>query len=178
MAFALLTFPGKGGGKMNAALKRCVNYLDLIAIPYSHSVHAPAYTALDVAAADRLPARNLAKTVLYRGDNGYGLLVLRADYVVDFAEVLRLLGLKEIRLATEAELAQLFPDSELGAMPPIGNSVEMPVLIDEGLAAAEFIAFNAGTHQDVIHMSFEDFVAVVNPLIAQFAVPRTILAAV
>jgi Ala-tRNA(Pro) deacylase len=160
------------------ALKRCLDYLDRNSIQYSHSIHAPAYTAVDVAAADRLPARNLAKTVSYRGDNGYGILLLRADYVVDFAEVLRLLGLKEIRLATETELAQLFPDSELGAMPPFGNSMEMPVLIDEGLAASEFIAFNAGTHRDVIHLTFEDFVALVNPLIARFAVPRAALAAV
>lgn len=160
------------------ALKRCLDYLDRSGVPYSHSTHPPAFTAVEVAAADRLPARNLAKTVLYRGDNGYGMLVLRADYIVDFAEVLRLLGLKDIRLATETEVAQLFPDSELGAMPPFGNSIEMPILIDEGLAAAEFIAFNAGTHRDAIHMSFEDFVAVSNPLIARFALPRATLATV
>ena len=163
---------------MNAALKRCLNYLDFVAIPYSHSVHAPAYTAVAVAAADRLPARNLAKTVVYRGDDGYGLLLLRADDVVDFAEVQRLLGLKEIRLATEAELAELFPESEIGAMPPLGNSVEMPILIDEWLAVAEFIAFNAGTHRDVINMSLDDFVAVANPLVAGFAVPREVFAVV
>jgi len=160
------------------ALQRCVEFLDRNGIRYSHSIHTPAYTAIDVAAADRLPARNLAKAVVYRGDNGYGLLLLRADYIVDFNEVLRLLGLKDVRLATETELATLFPDSELGAMPPFGNSIEMPVLIDEGLAATDFIAFNAGTHQDVIHMSFEDFVAMANPLIARFAVPRTIFASV
>ena len=77
------------------ALKRCLDYLDRTATPYSHSVHAPAYTAVGVAVADRLPARNLAKTVLYRGDNGYGILLLRADYMVDFNEVSRLLGLKK-----------------------------------------------------------------------------------
>ncbi len=160
------------------ALKRCLDYLDRNATQYSHSTHAPAYTGLDVAQADRLPAGNLAKAVVYRGDNGFGMLLLRADYVVDFTEVLRLLGLKGIRLATEAELARLFPDSELGAMPPFANPVEMPVLIDEGLAAAEFIAFNAGTHRDVIHMSFEDFVALVNPLIGRFAVSHATLFAV
>jgi Ala-tRNA(Pro) deacylase len=160
------------------ALKRCLDYLDRNATPYSHSTHAPAYTGLEVADADRLPARNLAKAVVYRGDNGYGILLLRADYLVDFAEVQRLLGLKKIRLATETELANLFPDSELGAMPPFGNPFELPMLIDEGLAAAEFIAFNAGTHRDVIHMSFEDFVALVNPLIGRFAVAQSTLLAV
>ena len=83
-----------------------------------------------------------------------------------------------MRLGTEAELIELFPDSELGAMPPFGNLVQMPVLIDEGLAAAGFIAFNAGTHRDVIHMSFEDFVTLANPLIARFAVPQSTLLSV
>lgn len=160
-----------------SVLRRCLDYLDRNRIQYSHSMHVPAYTAMEVAAADRVPARNLAKAVVYRGDNGYGILLLRADYTVDFTEVLRLLGLKSIRLATETELAKLFPDSELGAMPPFGNPFEVPVLIDEGLAASEFIAFNAGTHRDVIHMSFVDFVALVNPLIGRFAVSQpTILA--
>jgi Ala-tRNA(Pro) deacylase len=177
MAFSLLVSMARGGGKMNA-LKRCLDYLERAGIPYSHSTHAPAFTAAEVAAADRLPARNMAKTVVYRGDNGYGILLLRADYLIDFAEVLKLLSLKEIHLAAEAELANLFPDSELGAMPPVGNPVELPVLIDEGLADSEFVAFNAGTHRDVIHVSFEDFVAVVNPLIARFAVPISTLAAV
>jgi Ala-tRNA(Pro) deacylase len=63
-------------------------------------------------------------------------------------------------------------------MPPFGNPFELPMLIDEGLAAAEFIAFNAGTHRDVIHMSFEDFVALVNPLIGRFAVAQSTLLAV
>jgi Ala-tRNA(Pro) deacylase len=161
-----------------SALVRCLEFLDRNNVRYSHSIHSPAYTAADVASAERMPARNMAKTVVYLGDNGFGMLLLPADSVVDFREVLRLLGLKEIRLATESELAKLFPDSELGAMPPFGNEVEMPILVDEGLAAGEFVGFNAGTHRDVIHMSFEDFIAVVNPLIAAFAVKESVLSIV
>ena len=138
-------------------LKRCLEYLKLSRIVYSHSMHSPAYTARAVASADRLPAHSLAKTVIYAGDNGYGMLVLPADMAVDFDEVRRLLGLAMIRLATENELAGLFPDCALGAMPPFGNLFNMPVLMDESLATAEFIAFNAGTHRDVIHMSGDDY---------------------
>jgi Ala-tRNA(Pro) deacylase len=103
------------------------------------------------------------------------MLVLPSDYVVDFAEVRRLLGLTAVRLATEAELAQLFPDCEVGAMPPLANGSEMAILIGQALAPAEFLAFNAGTHRDVIHLSFADFVALVNPLIASFAVKEKVL---
>jgi Ala-tRNA(Pro) deacylase len=154
-------------------LKRCSSYLKQHGIRYAHSIHPPAFTAREVAAADRMPTHSVAKTVVYFGDNGNGMLVLPADYRVDFGEVRRLLGLAEIRLAAEAELATLFPDCELGAMPPFGKLFNMPVLMDQNLATAEFMAFNAGTHRDVIHMSVADFHKLVNPLVAAFAVKES-----
>jgi Ala-tRNA(Pro) deacylase len=160
------------------ALERCLDFLDRSKVPYSHSTHSAAFTAHDVASAERIPPRNLAKAVIYYGDNGFGMLLVPADFVVDFPTVLRLLGLNHIRLATEVEIGTLFSDSELGAMGPIANEFEMPILVDEALAGAEFIAFNAGTHRDVIHMSFVDFIGVVNPLIAAFAVKESLLATI
>ena len=50
-------------------LQRSLEYLDRNRIIYSHSVHTPAYTARDVASAERMPAHNVAKTVVYAGDN-------------------------------------------------------------------------------------------------------------
>jgi len=150
-------------------LKRCLDYLKRNKIRYSHSTHTLAYTALGVASAERMPAQNLAKTVIYFGDNGYGMLLLPADCVVDFDEVRRLLGLTEVRLATEHELKKLFPDCEVGAMAPFGNLFNMPVLADEKIASREFIAFNAGTHRDVVHISGADYHGLVNPLVASFA---------
>lgn len=150
-------------------LKRCLAYLKRNGILYSHSIHPSAYTAREVAAADRMPAHYLAKTVVYVGDNGYGMAVVPADSIDDLNEVRRLLGFTGIRLASEIELAELFPECELGAMPPFGNLFKMPVLMDESLAGVEFIAFNAGTHRDVIHLSGADFHKLVNPLVAAFA---------
>jgi len=157
-------------------LQRCLDFLDRNRIIYSHSIHAPAYTARDVASAERMPARNVAKTVVYAGDNKFGMVVVPADCVVNFVEVARLMGLTHVRLATEPEMAQLFPRSELGAMPPFREFGAMPILVDEAVAADEFIAFNAGTHSDVIHMSFADFRRLVNPLIAAFAIKESVLA--
>lgn len=155
------------------ALTTCCQYLDRNHIQYGHWVHPPAFSAREVAAAAEVPVHNVAKTVIYYGDNGYGMLLVPADSTIDFAEVLRLMGLTEIRLATEAELVELFPDSEVGAMPPLGNSVQMPVLVDTSLAESECIFFNAGTHRDVISVIFEDFQRLVNPLVAHFAIPQT-----
>jgi Ala-tRNA(Pro) deacylase len=155
-------------------MKRCITYLKNHGIRYSHSIHPPAYTARDVASAERMPAHNLIKTVIYFGDNGFGMLALPADYMVDFEEVRRLLGLTETRLATEAEMSALFQDGEVGATPPFGNWWNIPVLMDESIAAVEFMGFSAGTHRDAIHISTADYHRIVNPLVAAFAVKEPV----
>jgi len=39
----------------------------------------------------------------------------------------------------------------------------MPVYADASLAKEETIAFNAGTHRDVIHMRFDDYQRLAKP---------------
>jgi Ala-tRNA(Pro) deacylase len=91
-------------------LRRCQRYLKQNGIRYAHSIHPPAYTACEVASAECMPLHDLTKVVVYSGDNGYGTLVLPADHVADLGEVRRLLGLTEVRLATESELIEVFSD--------------------------------------------------------------------
>ena len=150
-------------------LQRCQKYLREHRINYSHSIHPPAYTARETASAEQMPTHSMAKTVVYQGDNGPGMLVLPADSVVSFGEVLRLLGLKEVRLATEEELTRLFPGSEVGAMPPFGNLYNVPVLVDEALARDPVILFNAGSHQRTMTITYTDFAKLVQPAVGKFA---------
>ncbi|MGE5647972.1 MAG: aminoacyl-tRNA deacylase [Acidobacteriota bacterium] len=150
-------------------LPQLQEFLDQNQIRYTHTVHPLAYTAKEVASAERVPAREVAKTVVFLSENGYGMAVLPADSVVDLEQLRQDLGLSRLRLATEAELAELFPSCELGAMPPFGNLFSLPVYVDARLAGEDMIAFNAGTHRDVIHMHFRDFNALVNPAIVPFA---------
>jgi len=150
-------------------LEMCLNHLREHRILFSHSIHPPAFTARGVAAAEGISAHEISKVVVYFGDADYGMLVLPADTMVDFTEVRRLMGLGHARLATETELREMFPECETGAMPPFGDMFEMPVLVDESIETDGYIAFNAGTHRDVIHMKFADFRKLVNPLIARFA---------
>jgi Ala-tRNA(Pro) deacylase len=129
-----------------------------------------AYTALEVAAAEHLPAAKMAKTVVFFGDPaGYGMAVVAADSLVDLDELRAITGSHHIRLATEAEIGRLFRDSELGAMPPFGNLFDMPVFVDQALADNPGMAFSAGTHRDVIHMSFADFRRAVDPKVVTVA---------
>lgn len=150
-------------------LSQLREFLDQNQTQYTHTVHPLAYTAKEVASAEHVPAREVAKTVVFLSENGYGMAVLTADSVVDLEQLRQDLGLARLRLATEAELAELFPSCELGAMPPFGNLFGLPVYVDARLAGEDMIAFNAGTHRDVIHMHFRDFNALVNPAVVPFA---------
>jgi Ala-tRNA(Pro) deacylase len=144
-------------------------FLDRNHVEYTHSVHSLAYTAREVAAAEHVPAREVAKTVVVHADNGYHMLVLPANRMVDFQEIRDALGFSHARLVAETELSQLFPDCELGAMPPFGNLYGMPVYLDSGLAAEQVLTFNAGTHRDVAHMRTSDFRRLVQPTLVSLA---------
>jgi Ala-tRNA(Pro) deacylase len=156
-------------------LTHCLNLLKEKGIRHSHSIHPAAQTAAAIASAERIPAHEMVKTVIYCSEKGYGMLLLPANRTVDFSEVQRVLDVSLIRLADEGELAQLYPDSEMGAMPPFGNSYDVPVLMDEVLADREFMAFSAGTHRDIIRMSTRDFKRLVKPQIASFAVKEALV---
>jgi Ala-tRNA(Pro) deacylase len=97
------------------------------------------------------------------------MIVLPANRLLDFREARLALGLSQVRLATEDELSKLFPDCELGAMPPVGSLYGLTVYLDSSLAAEDAIAFNAGTHQEVIHMKTADYRKMVRPLVVPLA---------
>jgi Ala-tRNA(Pro) deacylase len=152
-----------------AVLPILAEFLHQNQVQYTHTEHPLAYTAREVAAAEHVPAREVAKTVVFLSEQGYGMAVLPADSVVDLEQLRLDLGLNRLRLATEAELGELFPGCELGAMPPLGNLFGLPVYVDDRMAGEDLIACNAGTHRDVIHMHFRDFLRLVNPAIVPFA---------
>ena len=136
---------------------------------YAWSVHRPARTARQVAYEEDISPSRMAKTVVFNSESGYGMAVVPANTSVDLLELRFLLGLNRIRLATEDELRNLFPDSEVGAMPPFGNLYGIPVWVDANLAEKDVIAFNGGTHKDVVYMRFADFKRLVRPSINFFA---------
>ena len=140
--------------------QRWVDYLNEKGASYSRSAQKPA---------QRVPAPELARTEVYFGDTGFGIAVIPADRLVDLGEVSDLLGISCIRLASESELAEHFPDCEPGAMPPFGEAFRMPVLVDTAIARNEYIVFNIGTRGDAVRMRFEDYRQMVNPLIGSFA---------
>ncbi len=157
-------------------MKRWLEYLNASGIHYSWSMHRSADTALETAIAEKMPAHEFAKVVVYFCETGFGMAVVPADRLVDLREVGYVLGVSYIRFAREDEMPDLFPDCEPGAMPPFGDVFRMPVLVDAELAKSKFIAFNIGTHTDAVRIDFEDYRRLVNPLIGSITVREAALA--
>ena len=157
-------------------LRRCLEMLEQSGLRYVHTSHLNAYRALEVAEAEHLPAYMLAKTVIVHGPNGCAMAVLPADCKVDLEDLAITADLQHLRLATEEEVRERFPESEVGAEPPFGALFGLPVYMDSRLADEAYIFFNAGTHRDAIHMSVADYVRLADPMILQFAHPDRLLA--
>jgi Ala-tRNA(Pro) deacylase len=147
---------------------RLKNFLDENHGGYSAMPHTTAYTAQGAAATMKISGKELAKTLVLRAGEDTILAVLPAPHHASLEKLASLLG-KSVRLATEQEFGELFPDCELGAMPPFGSLYNLPVYVDESLAADEAIVFNAGTHHDAIRMRYDDFVRLAKPRVCSFA---------
>ncbi|MCL6481021.1 MAG: YbaK/EbsC family protein [Firmicutes bacterium] len=147
---------------------RLKELLDKNKVRYTTMTHSPAYTAQAAAATLHVPGKELAKTVVVKAGEEMVLAVLPASYHVNLKKLGEVLG-RPVRLAAEDEFASLFPDCELGAMPPFGVLYGLTVVVDRVLAEDEEIVFNAGSHRDAIRMRFEDFERLAQPKLASFA---------
>jgi Ala-tRNA(Pro) deacylase len=138
-------------------------------VGYTVLPHRPAYSAQEEAAAIHVPGRDWAKVVVCIVDGEPVEAVVPAPAVVNLDRLLELTGGSRIRLAVEEELRRMYPDCELGAMPPFGPLYGQSVFVDVSLAAEPEIAFNAGTHTEAIRMRWRDFAAAVRPIVGRFA---------
>lgn len=144
-------------------VRKLKEYLDRHGIEYVTITHSPAYTAQTIAAAAHIPGKDLAKTVMVALDDQMAMAVLPSSVMVDLERLREAAGVDKARLATEAEFKGLFPECEVGAMPPFGNLWDMPVYVDPTLAKDEDIAFNAGSHVELIKLAYDDFAMLVKP---------------
>jgi len=157
----------KGGLSMPAS--KLKEFLDSHNIGYVTITHSPAYTAQGIAASAHVKGKELAKTVMIEVDGKLAMAVLPAPYKVDFDLLKAATGSDNVHLASEEQFESLFPGCEVGAMPPFGNLYGMEVYAAQSLAEDEEIAFNAGSHTELIRMSYHDFETLVKPKILRFA---------
>jgi Ala-tRNA(Pro) deacylase len=153
-------------------LKQLTEYLDNQHVKYIVITHSQAFTAQEVAASAHLPGKEFAKTVIVRIDGAMAMAVLPASFMVDFTRLRTALGAAKVELATEAEFKGLFPACEVGAMPPFGNLYGMRVIVEKSLAEDKEITFNAGSHKELVRLSYVDFERLVAPDLQSFGIKK------
>lgn len=139
--------------------------LDAHHVPYARISHAAAYTAQETAASAHIPGREFAKTVIVNIDGELAMVVHNASSRVPLARVTAVTGARDIHVVGEHDFRDRFPDCEVGAMSPFGNLYGMEVFVTEALAADDEIAFNAGSHTELIKLHYRDFAQFVHPIV-------------
>jgi len=166
---AFLTLSEQGVGMI---LKKLVEFLDSNNVRYTILTHSPAFTAQEIAHQAHISGKEIAKTVIVWMDGAMVMAVLPGSHIINFAHLQEHSGAKNVELAGETEFKDRFPNCEVGAMPPFGNLFNMPVYVASALKEDREIAFNAGSHRELVKMSYTDYERLVKPVIASFTIPR------
>jgi len=149
-------------------VKKLKDFLDQKGVKYITITHSPAYTAQEVAASAHVSGKDMAKTVIIKLDGKMAMAVLPAHRKIIIQDLRDLTGADQVRFASEEEFQSLFPECETGAMTPFGNLYGMDVYVAPELAEEQEIAFNAGSHTELIKMPYEDFETMVHPKVMSF----------
>ncbi|MDH3208267.1 MAG: YbaK/EbsC family protein [Gemmatimonadota bacterium] len=131
--------------------------------------HSRAYTAQEIAAVAHVPGKELAKTVMVTLDGELAMAVLPAPDQVSTSRLKKVTGASKVEVASEADFEDRFPGCEVGAMPPFGNLWDLQVFVDQRLREDEEIAFNAGSHTELIKLAYADFERMVSPVVAELS---------
>ena len=155
-----------------ACKERLEKYLRDNGVEFQTMTHRTAFTAQEMAAAQGVKGKQVAKVTMVNVDGKVVMLVMPASYRIDFVKLKNVLEAKETRLAVEEEFSALFPDCDTGAMPPFGNLYDIPVLADRVLTEDPEIVFQVGTHRDTMRIAYKDYARLARPIVADFAVHR------
>jgi Ala-tRNA(Pro) deacylase len=147
-------------------VNRLKEFLNSQKVKYVSINHSPAYTAQEIAASAHVRGKELAKTVMVKLDGKMAMAVLPASLKVNIERLREISAAGQAEIASEKEFKDMFPDCEIGGMPPFGNLYGMAVYVSDRLAKDEEIAFNAGSHIELIRMAYKDFTRLVKPKVA------------
>jgi Ala-tRNA(Pro) deacylase len=153
-------------------VRKLKEFLDKEGVKYVTVTHSVAYTAQEIAARAHVRGQNLAKSVVVKLDGKMAMAVLPATFKIDFDLLREASGAKEVELASEREFKDMFPDCELGAMPPFGNLYGFDVYVAKTLTEGEEIAFNAGSHTELLKLPYADFERLVKPKVVRISLRR------
>ena len=148
---------------------KVVDYLDEVSASYEITQHRPTFTAQQMAAEEHVPGMAVAKPVIVKTGDAYYMCVLPACCKIDLDALKSHLGVRQVELADETEMAKLFPDSALGAEPPFGSLYDLETIMDKTLEADEYIVFQGGTHEQAIRMDMAEYRRIAQPKVLAFS---------
>jgi Ala-tRNA(Pro) deacylase len=123
---------------------------------YDLLLHPHTASSLETALAAHIPADRLAKAVVVKDGTDYAIVIIPASRWLKMDDLRKQLG-RDLHLATEEEIATLFKDCEPGAVPPLGPAYGVETLLDEALASLDEVYFEAGDHEQLVHIRGEEF---------------------
>jgi Ala-tRNA(Pro) deacylase len=154
-------------------IQKLREFLDENLVKYVVITHSKAYTSHGIAASAHISGSDLAKTVMLKKDGELCMAVLPASRLVKLSAFAKVTNSQEASLASERDFKDRFPDCEVGAMPPFGNLYGLPVYVDTSLTRDREIAFNAGSHRELVKLAYSDFERLVKPTIVDFTSQST-----
>ena len=154
-------------------LRNLREFLDEHQAKYIVISHSLAYTAQEIAQAAHVHGEQFAKTTIVKLDGEVAMAVVPAPQKVDLKLLGAVVRARKCDLALESDFRERFPECEVGAMPPFGSLFGMHVYMDEALTAGKSIAFNAGSHTELVEMPVSDFLRLAKPRLARISTTYT-----
>jgi prolyl-tRNA editing enzyme YbaK/EbsC (Cys-tRNA(Pro) deacylase) len=135
-------------------------HLDELGIEYEVVEHEQAFSAASEAVASGVRPDNAAKSVLLHDGDGYRLVVIQASDRLELGKVRDLLDTAraKLRLVTEDEMAADFSQFELGAIPPLGEMLPAPEIVDRRVLDHDRVLCNGGDHTHSVLLDPNDIV--------------------
>jgi Ala-tRNA(Pro) deacylase len=140
------------------SIARTVDYaLALTRVDFEILRHHHTSTTLAAARSAHVDPRSLAKAVVLKDQIGPLLAVVPASERLDVERLQAALRRPQLDFLPEDQLDALFYDCDKGAIPPLGPDYRVPTVVDLRLRNVDDVYFEAGDHEDLVHVDQTSF---------------------
>ena len=144
-----------------------VAFLEGAGVAFELVEHEPVMSAAAEARSVGKPPDQTAKTIVLHDGSAYVIAAVAAADRLDLRKLRELLGAgKQLRLASEEEIASDFPTLQVGAVPPFGPMVPAAEVIDSAPTAQARILCPAGDHRHSVFVDPREVVRITAATVA------------
>ncbi len=158
---------------------KLVKYLDKAEVKHEILEHKTVYTALDVATTMKKKLYEIAKSLLVKADKDYYLVLLPADYNLDFKKLGKCIGVqtgkkvKVVKIPGEKIMESVLK-IKAGAMSGFGGLHKLPVYADKSLTKVKKAIFSSGSFNHSVEMAVRDFVKLEKAILGNFGIKKKV----